>query len=680
MKKYAVLTSVLALAACGGGSGGGGSHSGAPVDIRPTITVEGFNAGTTVNANNTQLTNMSSYTVDYGTSENATKQAMVDYVTSHLGSSRGLLSRAATRDSMQSRDGFTDEQFAAADTAIREMKQVIYDMVVKSETSASALTQYVTKYKSYVVNALKMADQAVSEDTSVEDLITAFTTFKTTNSLTSANVLAFGDQLDHDAFGITKTRLDQVRLKDTGGEGFLKFALDEFGQIQSVSLLEDPMGEYGTSWANKRIVINGSGGAEAVAPDATWGLNPFETEYLTDQAGVLHRNGTGTEFTNTVKSYEFTLGKYNEGEGALTLTSGHSASSILQPDDFKKIELISEEALTPETAREKLVHYLIEKVNKKIHNQHGADNALDLQDAVEVVNWYINKIDSVMNSSFVSTSFLSDVQQTATMHGMGTTDGVKLKYSDFGYAKLVRNDGVHDSETSYLTYTGGYDQRRMDNTPSNNNLENGATFTGTAVVTVEDEHEDKQNSSNDYKHVALYKDTNATLTYNVVNPTTASHTLTMTGLKATDDANNGATVNSDWYNVVVTGTENSNNMQVAFDANGKTIDSDFQFFKVVDGNVLRNQANSALVPSNEQIVMTNNGNPGHTINTVDGTTSTVEGHHRLNGTASAEYYGQDAANPTEATAGFWMDERYANDDNNIQHELSVYGAFGGQKD
>ena len=78
--------------------------------------------------------------------------------------------------------------------------------------------------------------------------------------------------------------------------------------------------------------------------------------------------------------------------------------------------------------------------------------------------------------------------------------------------------------------------------------------------------------------------------------------------------------------------------------------------------------------------MTNNGNPGHTINTVDGTTSTVEGHHRLNGTASAEYYGQDAANPTEATAGFWMDERYANDDNNIQHELSVYGAFGGQKD
>jgi len=682
MKKYLVLTSVLALAACGGGGGGGATGGGnigiltptTPTTEHPTLTVQGFDAGTTVNANNTSVTNMSSYTVDYDTSENATKQAMVDYVNDHLGSSRGgLLNRAATRrvaSSMGTRDGFTPEQFAAADAALREMKQIVYDMVTKSEESDAALTQYVTQYKNAIIDALKLADQAIDDNASVAEVIAAFTAFKEAKSITSANVLAFGDQLDHDEFGITKTRLDQVRLKDTGNEGFLKFALDEFGQIQSVSLLEDPMGEYGTSWADKRIVINGSGVAEAVAPDATWGLNPFETEYLTDQAGVLRRGGTGTEFTNTVKSYEFTLGKYNEGEGALTLTSGHSASSILQPDDFKKIELISEEALTPETAREKLVHYLIEKVNKKIHNQHGGDVPLDLQDAVEVVNWYINKIDSVMNSSFVSTSSLGDVQQTATMHGMGTTDGVKLKYSDFGYAKLVRNDGVHTPEGNYLTYVGGYDQRRMDDTTANNSLD-GATFTGTAIVTVEDHHKNK-NTDSETTNTALFRDTNAQLRYNVV-ADKAQHTLTMDGLTKMDGE---ATDNSNWYKVVVQGTQDNPTMNITFDAAGKDIDSNYQFFKAdSEGNITRNEADS--IAAGDRAVNTS-GTAANEINMESG--SVVATEYTLHGSASAEYYGQDTTNPTEATAGFYVGQHWANEGNTIQHEVSAYGAFGGQKD
>ena len=65
------------------------------------------------------------------------------------------------------------------------------------------------------------------------------------------------------------------------------------------------------------------------------------------------------------------------------------------------------------------------------------------------------------------------------------------------------------------------------------------------------------------------------------------------------------------------------------------------------------------------------------INMVDGTESAG---HRLHGTASADYYGPEQDVTTEATAGVWMDERWADGENNIQHELSVYGAFGGQKD
>ena len=56
MKRYVMLTSVLALAACGGGSGGGGSAgtpSGGYVAPRPAVTPG-------VATSNAEITNMSS--------------------------------------------------------------------------------------------------------------------------------------------------------------------------------------------------------------------------------------------------------------------------------------------------------------------------------------------------------------------------------------------------------------------------------------------------------------------------------------------------------------------------------------------------------------------------------------------------------------------------------------------
>ena len=671
MKQYVILTSVLALAACGGGSGGGGSssHGGATVDIRPTITVEGFSAGTTVNANNTNLTNMSSYTVDYAGGENATKEAMVNYVTSHLGSSRGLLSRAATRNSMQSRDGFTPEEFAAADAAIQEMKQIVYDMVVASENSNAALRQYISQHKSYVINAMKLADIAVDDNATVDQIVTLFNTFKTTNSVTSENILAFGDQFDTQ-FGIEKHRLNEVKLKDTGTDAFFKFTLDNTGRIASVDLMENPMAEYGTSWTAEgthghdvKIVINGEGNATSVYDQ---GLNPFgnDGEYRMGEAGVLNRTGNGNAFTNTLYHYDFS-----------GLFEAFSNSAVSE-GDFADIEINSDKALTLAEAKQKLKDYIIKKVNMKMHNQHGTNPEPDGAVAafVEAAQHYITAINALTEMPAVQTA-----AQTATMHGMGKD--VQLKYSDFGYSKLQR--AVPGEDPTYVTYVGGYDQRRMDNTPSNNNLQNGATFTGTAVVTVED-HDNNKITHSETTNTALYRDNSATLTYNVVNPTTAKHTLTMGNLTAIDgtfDANK-----TDWYTVVVTGTQGSNDMQISFDADGKettigentvsTIDSRYQFFKAdSEGNITRNQDDT--IPVIEQVVTTNGS--FNTIDMVDGTTSTVEGHHRMNGSFDAEYYGQDATNPTEATAGFHMDERWADHDNNIQHEVSVYGAFGGQK-
>ncbi|MBO4745630.1 MAG: hypothetical protein J5613_00985 [Alphaproteobacteria bacterium] len=670
MKKYLVLTSIFALAACGGGGGGGSGGPGGsstPHSSTPPITaVQGFSGGTTVNANNAELTNMSSYTVDYGTSENATKQAMVNYVQSKLGGAKGLSLTRSASSRESNRDGFTPEQFANADAALTQMKQVVYDLVTRADDPA-ALTTYVTRYRTSVIQALKLADQTVDDNASIGELITAFTTFKTSAGLTTENLVEKMDQFDHDEFEITKHRLDDVRLKDTGEEGFFKFKLDTAGKIQSVALMEDPTSEYGSSWANKRVILS-DGHAVQTGPGEGGTLNPFDTDYLTDKAGVLVRNGTS--FSNDVHYYKFQLGRYNEGTGALVLTSGHDASAMLQPDDLKKIEITSEAALTPETAKEQLVQYIIEKINKKIHNQDSNIDD-DLQDAIEVANWYIDKINASIDTDAIAAANQGIIHQVATMHGMGKEDGVKLKYSDFGYASLTRSMPGKPNETQYLTYVGGYDDRRMDNAVLNDDLD-GATFTGTAIVTVEDHHRNKTLDTESRK-TALYKDTTAQLQYNIVGDK-ARHTLTMGGLKAIDGQ---VTTNSDWYSMVVQGTEDNPNLSVTFDATGKTIDSDYQFFRAdAEGNITRNEANS--IAAGDRIV--NSTGTANTINMVTGTQSLIEEHHKLNGSASAEYYGQDPSNPTEATSGVWMDERWANDGNTIQHEVSVYGAFGGQKD
>ena len=67
MKKIAILTSILALAACGGGSGSGGSGNGAPGAITtPTDTLTAEQRAAAI-ASNSQITDMNSFIVIGGT-------------------------------------------------------------------------------------------------------------------------------------------------------------------------------------------------------------------------------------------------------------------------------------------------------------------------------------------------------------------------------------------------------------------------------------------------------------------------------------------------------------------------------------------------------------------------------------------------------------------------------------
>lgn len=663
MKKYLVLTSVLALTACGGGGGSGdfGGHAAHPTTPgNPPIHMQGFSGGQTVHANNATLTNMSSYTVNYtdGYDENDAKNAMIVYVVSHLGGLRGNLNRAA---SSRNRDVADPTEFALADAAITEMKQVLYDMVGKP--SNAALRTYVTRYRYAVVNALKMQDVDVTNETSIDDLVAAFNTLKSDKSWTIENIMAALDTFDETNFHITKFRMeDEVQLKDTGQDAFFKFALDDTGKISSVSLWENPTADYGASWTtngasgqDKKIVINEDGN------HAVWvngqGLNPFGAEgtYLNSNAGDLVRNSTSNAFTNTVHRYFFNLPSYG----------GETPLSVIGADEFTTIGIDSGEELTLDSAKQKLKDYIIAKVNKKLHNQQS-ENESDLAGILAIADWYINYIDTsdTITQDFVNNASSGTFTQTATMDGVGKDVG--LRYSDFGYATMVRDMGY--TTTQYLTYVGGYDNRRMDNSVVNDDLD-GVTFTGTGIITVEDTHQNKNQPDTDYKHTALYKDTTAQLQYDVTGAV-ATHTLTMNNLKAVEGT--GASTGSDWYSMVVSGTEGSPIATIHFDDQGgsKNINEEYKFFEM-DGDAATRTQGVVATNGTAVNINTQNGTPG---------AGDYGANYKLHADVSAEYYGENPTDPSEATAGFYMSERYHSDDNRVQHELSVYGAFGGTRD
>lgn len=674
MKKPFILTSLLALTACGGG---GGVVVNAPTNAAstPVLTAQTFAAGQgAVNSANASLTNMASYTATYnGTNENGVQGEIVDYVNSRLNNTRSFVNSNGRGAS--ARSVTRDFDFATSDTKIANMKQVLIELAGKADDAARE--QYISNHKNAVIEALVLYDRdqdtMINTDSTIEELIAEFSE----QGLNADNVLDKMEDFDTDELKFTKEKLSEVRLNDSGTDAYFQFKMDDSGKITEVSLWESVTAEYGPSYSDYRIILNNDGtGATPDEVAAGGNLNPFDSEYINGTAGWLVR-GTGNnskKFTGTVYAYMFDFGERPEG--------------FIKNYDNDDLIIYTDTPLDPDNpedlakAKELLKNKIIEKVNKDLHNQHGEegggrdDNTVD--DFVTEATWYIqqiNEFDSITNPLAIS--------QVASMSGVGKT--VNLRYSDFGYSSLARSwneGGRSQTETKFVTYTGGYDTRRggefdsrtdKDNDPANPNLTNGATFTGTAIVSVEAEHEyrDQQGKSHDYVKSALYKDTGARLVYNITDnrdgTTTATHTLTMDDLRAQSGGDVAA--GSKWYTTVITGTEGSDDLNFKFSTDGKTINQYHQFFTDVT------PLGAVTVDNSDAVVNTHGGD-----NLVARDGGTVANDNiNLHGSMSADYYGEVVTNPTEATSGFYFGERYHDDNDEVEHEVSVYGAFGGKK-
>lgn len=684
MKRYFILTSVIALTACGGGSGGGipavpSSPSTPSNPTTPvTVTLQGFSGGTTVNSENAGLTNMASYTNTYATNAEASKAQMILYVNDHLGGSTDLLNRSAS--TRKSTVRATRDEFADADAAITQMKQVVYDIVNMGD-DGTAIDAYVTEHKDAMVNALLLLGQTgVTSDMTNEQLMDKLgdardaiiaDTSNDFSEITSANIMEVLDWFD-ERFGMTRERMDKVKLRDTGQDAHFKFALDDTGKITSVSLWENAIGEYGSAYttgANRaRIYINNSGNAAYEMGTTVANLNPFGTDsdpYMKSDEGDFYRNGDS--FANTVNFYKFTIGG-------------------------KEMEIVSQTPLTVAEIKAKLKDAVIEDINKVMHSQPGdsqsQDNVIAFTAQANALFTAINNFDFPVTDGYVTVT--ETVAQTATMNGLGKgfgSDGSKkLSYADFGYSTLTRTTS-EGSESQHLTYAGGYDARRMDPADTENLLADNSTFTGTAVVTVEDEDRlEVANPGGSGTHTeksftsALYRDNTAQLKYNIAG-STVTNTLTMANLKAVESSgDNPVATGKDWYTMVISKDEGSNTATYTFDSTDKDIATIHQFYTVDNtGQIRRNEHDTVTVAN--QIVKTDIS--GNDINTTNNGTN-VGNNFALHGNLEANYYGENQHNPTEATAGFWMSERYHDGVGGAadthKHELSVYGVFGGLKD
>lgn len=514
MKKLAILTSIVALAACS--TGGGGSVSGGSgVPHSPSYLVPSANESLQANANNTGITNMASQTI---TNESEARSARVDYVGDQLDgiysseTLHSLPTRGATNGG--SRSGLTDEQkFFIANAKLTAMENTLGEMA-----SATDLEQYITNHTYAVGEALKLYGADVDlENLNVADLVTIFgdTGINADNVQTKINNM-YSNTPGYDMAYEYTTLDNDVKLQSAGEDAYFKFTLADDGKITGITLMERD------------------------------GDNYVPNEY-----GEFARNSNGTEFTKQLYQYTFNLGQSgNEWFDGITGINDIIHLSFINQNNLnnqgKKAEMLAKlraefadfKASQPDHEYDDEIDDALARYEAAINNAFGA-----LPEGWET--------DYTLLTTFSEQD--NDIDATVTMTGVGKD--LHLKYSDFGYAELAIPRSNGDIERNYSPYAGGYEERKVD-------PETNMAFKGTAVVGLQYENANDSNGM-------LVKDATAKLTFN----TSGVSTLVMNNLTGIEE-----NAGKKWYNVTIASKEGADGyLDFTFNKAGKNIDSNYQF-------------------------------------------------------------------------------------------------------
>lgn len=284
MKKYAILTSILALAACGGGSGGGYVVD-TPI-VPDNISNSGYvPTGTTKDD-----------AISLPTQIVTNKEEVIEYVESRIGAPEakgGAQTSRAAKITLNNIDGWTiDERYTRAVNALVQMEQVLGKLVDLVAGSDDQLNSYVAQNEDAVKNALKLIGDksdvsGVDNAQSAEALVEIFQK----HEIHSHEDLR--DKKDHVVPQAKIHKIDDIN-----------FTVADFeGQTRQMKLKTE----------NGKIVG---------ISDAEWGPEGF---------AVTGRVGTTNEFQKTIYSYVWTFEN--------STVDVYSANKNLSRDEFRQMAI-----------------------------------------------------------------------------------------------------------------------------------------------------------------------------------------------------------------------------------------------------------------------------------------------------------------------------------------------------
>ncbi len=244
MKKIAILTSVLALAACGGGSGGnGGFVPNNAVRIANNNTVDANSGLSMIDINKTRTNKYAIAIRTVSSIENDNDS--VDYTSAVRSATRN---QTRSPSSSVSVDDYTDEEINNAYTIMNEILlqgnldgKTNHDILLALALSGMSKTEILDLLDSYNTGDIALDGQILSlSDILVSDQ----------DKGERINDIINNAQSIYDDFGQKfEVTLENARFYDTSGHSHFTFRFDEDGKVTSLKTLENS-DDVGTTYTS----------------------------------------------------------------------------------------------------------------------------------------------------------------------------------------------------------------------------------------------------------------------------------------------------------------------------------------------------------------------------------------------------------------------------------------------
>ena len=422
MKKYFILVSVLALAACGGGSGGGG---GAPVAPR---SVETYSTPANIRSANASVTQMETFSSNADAIVAAVSGAGIDLSTNSGTGARLASHRSASAATLTA--SFTNTATTRQKLAMEQLENM-YKIATDDDYFAAASDKDLK-------NAFVLAgNNADAFDTSVDGYRATARTAIIGGYADVLDLYIDKDINDNYVFTPKINTLEDVDFMMAGERSKLVFALDEDGVITSVTKKD---------WKNSL------------------------SSWVDSEEGTFVRNGTGKVFNKNLTNYSFQLN--NEGIDDIVKEHFNSPLSFMNTSD----------SLTAEQIKDALIAKVTERITKHKNSQQNDEDKAKFDTALNAYKDQINAAFAAYEANNDAV-FWTTATMPMSLTVEGVKNG--LKYADLGVAALTSyqedDNGDIKSSTLYAPYVGGYTARKVEK----EHIADDTEFTGTAIAGID---------------------------------------------------------------------------------------------------------------------------------------------------------------------------------------------------